>query len=236
MEVQEALPVAQPALSPRRWQALGSILIGIGVAWFLAYIIPLLIPRFFDPTVEPVRTIHGAFGIIAIATAVVQILPGLRKRFPLVHRWNGRIYVFLGVLPSAIILIPVIFVMGDPTLSILMFWNALWIVTTVLAWRAVRRRQYLVHRRWMTYSIAITLTAATNGALAILSPYLTWLVPTPVLLDVIHWLTFLVHLSVAHWIVTHYTATPYPARRRAVATTPVPSTPTILTPEAATAE
>jgi len=227
VDVQETLPAApmrQPSAAPgaHRWQAVAIVLVAVGVFLFLSYTIPLFIPRFFDPTVQPVRWLHGGLGIIAMVTAVVQILPGVRRRFPLFHRWNGRVYVFVGVLPSAVLLVAVLFVVRDPTNSILIFWDGVWIATTLLAWRAARRRRYLEHRRWMIYSIAVTLAAATNGGLVIIAPYIAWLVAPPVLYDSLHWFPWILHLSVAHWIVTRYTAIPYPARRvRPLAEPPV---------------
>jgi uncharacterized membrane protein YozB (DUF420 family) len=39
--------------------------------------------------------------------------------------------------------------------------GALWLATTLLAWRAIRARRQAVHRRWMLRSYALTLAAVT---------------------------------------------------------------------------
>ena len=45
---------------------------------------------------------HVVFGSIALSTAVPQIWPWFRRRFPIAHRRIGRLYVFGGVLPAGV--------------------------------------------------------------------------------------------------------------------------------------
>ncbi|WP_205624543.1 DUF2306 domain-containing protein [Actinomadura flavalba] len=224
-------PLASPVSPPNRHGRLGRPVHGAAVAgivvacvWFLSYTLPLYIPRIFDPEIAAVRIAHGGSGILALFTAVVQILPGVRRRFPRVHRWNGRVYVFAGVIPSGLLLFGALFAIGNPAATASFFWGSVWIWVTVIAWRAVRNRDYARHRRWMAYSIAITLVAATNAIIAVNSGRVPF-VSQAVMLDTLDWLPWVAHLAVAHWYVTRFTSVPYPAKRRRVVVPPPPEEP-----------
>lgn len=217
VQAQSTATAPAPLRSSPLWQPLGVVLIAIGTVWFLSFTLPLFIPRFFDPTIAPVRVLHGGFGILALITAVLQIWPGIRRRFPRFHRWNGRVYLFGGVLPSALLLVAVLFTLRNPENTADFFWGMVWLGTSAIAWRAARRREYARHRQWMAYSVAITLVAVTNAALVVLSPHITWLVSPAVVFDSLHWFPWVTHLAIAHWLVKRYSAVPYPARRSTIA-------------------
>ncbi|WP_433236308.1 DUF2306 domain-containing protein [Actinomadura nitritigenes] len=202
------------------WPVPAVALIALVVVWFFAYTLPKYVPRLFDPHIAAVRSLHGGLGMLAVVTAVVQIWPGMRRRYPVLHRWNGRVYVFGGVVPGALMLFGALFAIGRPDSTASFFWGVVWLWTTARAWRAVRRRRYAEHRRWMAYSVAITLVAVTNAGLVVVSPHLTWLVGQAVLLDTLDWLPWVVHLLVAHWFVTRYDAVPHPAPSRRSARAP----------------
>jgi hypothetical protein len=52
-------------------------------------------------------TAHALFGTVAIVTMCLAVWPWLRARYPAVHRWSGRLYVFLGALPSSLLIVGV---------------------------------------------------------------------------------------------------------------------------------
>jgi hypothetical protein len=186
------------------WPVVGIFLITAGAIWHLIYISQILAPHFVDPTVPTVQVLHGTFGILTMLTALTQIFPGMRRRFPRWHRWNGRVYVFAGVLPCSVMLFLMLFAKGNPTNTADFFWGLLWLAVTGIAWRAARQRQYAKHRQFMFYSIALALVipmsaALFNGALHLLpsvNPMVTY--------DVLQWLPWVVHLGVAHWYVTRH--------------------------------
>ncbi|WP_018219291.1 DUF2306 domain-containing protein [Salinispora pacifica] len=217
VQAQPPVTVSTPLRSAPPWQPVAVALIVLGTVWFLSFTLPLFIPRIFDPTIAPVRVLHGGFGILALVTAVLQILPGIRRRYPRFHRWNGRVYLVGGVLPSALLLVAVLFALRNPQNTADFFWCVVWLVVSGIAWRAVRQRDYAKHRRYMAYSVAITLVAVTNAGLVVVAPQISAVVSPPVLYDALHWFPWVTHLAIAHWLVTHYGATPYPARRRQIA-------------------
>jgi hypothetical protein len=107
---------------------------------------------------------HVIFGSIAMAGAVLQIWPWLRRTYPVFHRYAGRAYVFAGVLPSGIMALTI----GSqspfgPTTRVSDVLAALlWIGCTLAGWRAVRERRFDDHRRWMIRSAALTFSILVN--------------------------------------------------------------------------
>ena len=98
---------------------------------------------------------HMVTGTIAMLTMVLQVWPKLRMDHPKVHRVSGRIYVVSVVISG---LLGLVIVWWAPqvgkvgALCLLLFW----LVTTVAAYRAVRRGDYNKHRRYMLYSFAVS--------------------------------------------------------------------------------
>src|SRR5437764_14267830 len=69
------------------WPVAGAFLIIAGAVVHLGYVLQILIPHFVDPSVPTVKVLHGSFGILTMVSALAQIWPGMRRRFPRVHRW-----------------------------------------------------------------------------------------------------------------------------------------------------
>ena len=105
---------------------------------------------------------HFGGGGIALATGVLQFAQRLRLQRPSLHRWLGRLYVVAVLLAgiSGMIMAVrseggMIARAGFGTLA------ALWLWTTLQAYRAIRARQIALHRAWMWRSFALTLAAVT---------------------------------------------------------------------------
>jgi uncharacterized membrane protein len=107
---------------------------------------------------------HVLFGSIALATAVLQIWPWLRRNHPVLHRRTGRVYVFAGVLPAglAALVVGAFTPYGPVTRASDVLLAALWLFTTLTGWRHARRHRYADHRRWMIRSFALTASIITN--------------------------------------------------------------------------
>jgi Predicted membrane protein (DUF2306) len=113
------------------------------------------------PTAIGLRT-HIMASAIALLTGPFQFLRPLRRRFPMVHRTLGRIYlsacIIGGLAGGSIALFTTSGLLaGFGFLSL----ASAWLFSTVWAWRAVRRRDYLTHERWMTRSFALAFAAVT---------------------------------------------------------------------------
>ncbi|MEC3975258.1 DUF2306 domain-containing protein [Amycolatopsis sp. H20-H5] len=122
---------------------------------------------------------HVLFGSVAMLTCCLQIWPWFRRRYPLAHRRIGRVYVFAGVVPSALLAITVgsVSPFGPVTVVSDVLLGVVWLGCTTAGWRAVRQRRFADHRRWMIRSFALTMSIIVNRivgplAAAILAPRL----------------------------------------------------------------
>src|SRR5215470_10332878 len=92
---------------------------------------------------------HFAAAAIIMFSGAVQLVPQVRNRFPVFHRWNGRLYMLTAVAGS----------FGDVpqhiggTLNALLIW-----LFAGLALRFAMARDFTTHRRW-----ALRLFLATSA-------------------------------------------------------------------------
>lgn len=143
------------------------VFLSSGVAAYAAAV--LLLPHFGPPFVTELRSrialplsMHLAGGSIALATGAWQLNTHLRTRHPSIHRWIGRVYVaavLVGGLGAAILA-------PRSREGMVTHWGfgllaVAWLGTTVVAYRAIRRRDLASHRRWMLRSYALTFAAVT---------------------------------------------------------------------------
>lgn len=112
---------------------------------------------------------HVLFGSVAMLAACLQIWPRLRAKYPAVHRWSGRAYVFAGALPAGTLALIVgaaspfgpIAATGDVLLAVL------WLGTTTAGYVCARRGDFAQHRRWMIRSFAMTMSIIVNRVIGI---------------------------------------------------------------------
>ncbi|MDQ7807757.1 DUF2306 domain-containing protein [Amycolatopsis sp. A133] len=111
---------------------------------------------------------HITFGTIAIVGVVLQIWPWLRQKHPVAHRRIGRVYVFGGALPAAVMAatIGAVSPFGPVVAAIDVVAALLWLGFTVAGWRAIRQRRYADHRKWMIRSFAMTMHTLMTRALS----------------------------------------------------------------------
>lgn len=99
---------------------------------------------------------------LALALAPLQLWTGLRRRWPGLHRWSGRLYgvaVLVGGL-SAIGLAPT--TQGsDFVRAGFVVLGVIWIISTGLGIWHARRGDLARHRWWMQRSLALTFAAIT---------------------------------------------------------------------------
>jgi uncharacterized membrane protein YozB (DUF420 family) len=170
---------------------------------------------------------HVVFGSVALSTAVVQIWPWFRRRFPVAHRRIGRVYVFGGVLPAGVaaLVIGTFTPYGPVTRASDVLLAVLWLSCTITGWRMARRRRFGDHRRWMIRSFALTASIITNRIWGVV----LYIALAPQLDTTFHgderlfswvvsgagaWLGWTIPLLVAEWWLERDRS---PARRRAAA-------------------
>lgn len=112
-----------------------------------------------------VLLVHTTLGTLALTLAMFQFSARIRERRPAVHRWVGRTYLTLMTISMLTALIflyltpPAQHFIGPAFETQL---RGLAVGTLASAWYAVyaiRKRDVVTHRAWMTYSIAFMMTA-----------------------------------------------------------------------------
>lgn len=94
---------------------------------------------------------HVLIAVVIMTAGALQLIPGIRRRMPVVHRWVGRSYMVSVILSSFAGLFLVWDRGAAARLSqhIAISLNAVIIIgCALLAWRSVRVRDYAAHRRW----------------------------------------------------------------------------------------
>ncbi|MFJ7212135.1 DUF2306 domain-containing protein [Amycolatopsis sp. NPDC098790] len=148
------------------------------VAAFLAYSVPPYLT--LDPAQSRVPAPPGfaahygflvghiLFGTIAIVGVILQVWPWLRRTHPVVHRRVGRVYVFAGAIPSALLALTIALASPfGPAAGVLNVVAALlWLGFTVAGFRAVRQGRYADHRRWMVRSFAMAMNTLLSRVYA----------------------------------------------------------------------
>ena len=113
---------------------------------FAEYITPLLF--------------HAGGGIVALCLGPWGFWTAFRNKYPLLHRWMGRIYL-LSVLIGGIagLYLAVTALGGLPTRIGFSMLGTLWLTTGAMAYLRIRQGDVQVHRAWMIRSYALTFSA-----------------------------------------------------------------------------
>jgi uncharacterized membrane protein len=170
---------AIPHAPPRRRKRAPSIaLIALAVV-VMSSLLPVWV-RFatFNPAVGrlspaehpwyfPVFMLHLASSTVALLTCLFQVWPWLRQRHPRVHGSIGRVYVFAGVVPSAISALVLTFVwpVSAATSFGMVLLSVLWLSVTMYGFILRRQGRIADHRRWMLRSFALTVSTLLNQAI-----------------------------------------------------------------------
>jgi tetratricopeptide (TPR) repeat protein len=96
--------------------------------------------------------VHLLFAALITLSGALQLIPKIRSRVPIFHRWNGRFYgvvAFTMGLSGLYLLFSGRKVVGDFTQRISFGINGILIlVCAALAWRYAVARDFKTHRRW----------------------------------------------------------------------------------------
>jgi hypothetical protein len=120
--------------------------------------------------------IHIFAGAVCILTSLIQFSRYLLKRSKAIHRWSGRLYVFVVLFlgaPTGFYLS--FFAKGSFWERILfMFMAVFWFISTWYGLSTIRKKNVLAHKIWMVRSYAMALTAVTFRIYHILFYMLDW--------------------------------------------------------------
>lgn len=145
---------------------------------------------------------HVYAGMFILLSGMLQFPSYVRRRFPAVHRWSGRVYAYGIILIAG----PAGFVMGIYgnggwiSRSAFCILAVLWIYSTIRGVLAARAGKITVHKTWMYRSYALTLSAISLR----LWKWLIVLLFAPRPMDVYHivsWLGWTGNLLIAELII-----------------------------------
>lgn len=129
-----------------------------------------------DPLGNALLVLHLTLAFVITVSGPLQLIPSLRSSLPAFHRWNGRIYMIVAIIISAGAILFLTFrpAFGGPVNAVLQSVNgAVIIACAALAWRAARRRDFAIHRRWAT-----RLFLAVSGVWFLRVMMIAWAIPT----------------------------------------------------------
>lgn len=104
--------------------------------------------------------LHFAAGGVILALGCIQVVGRIRRRFPALHRWIGRIYVIAALCAGVGGLV---FILAKRTIGGVVMdvgfglYGALMMISAVQAYRHARARNFDVHRAWALRLFALAI-------------------------------------------------------------------------------
>jgi uncharacterized membrane protein len=143
--------------------------------------------------------IHVFASMLALLLGPLQFAAGLRRKYPQLHRWSGRLYLAVGVLAGGIAgLYMAQFAFGGPIARAGFSLLALsWLYTGVMAYRAICRKNVRLHRQWMLRNYALSFAAVTLRIYLPLSMLSG--MPFEASYPIIAWLCWLPNMVIMEW-------------------------------------
>lgn len=164
--VTPATPAAGSRVKPLVW--LGWLAVLAGLAYFLVK----RVPRYFVFTPESYGNIwprvswlfpHIVGGLLAAILGPLQFWTKIRRDYLPIHRFAGRLYV-VAVLVASIASLGISFRLGGDNAAYaggLIGLAVAWILTTGMAFVAIRRKNLVQHKQWMIRSYVVTFAFVT---------------------------------------------------------------------------
>lgn len=142
---------------------------------------------------------HIGLGLIAISTGPFQLIKGLRKRKPRLHKSVGYVYLLSVALSSFAGISVAPFSLGGLSTHIgFSVLGILWFSSTFLSLYFILRGDIQAHQRWTYFSFALTFAAITQRTL-LLVPLLT-ACPFMPIYQLSAWLPWMLNLGIAGWV------------------------------------
>ncbi|MVM41555.1 DUF2306 domain-containing protein [Spirosoma sp. HMF3257] len=130
--------------------------------------------RYVEGTWKVVVGIHILLAVILVIGGPLQLIPALRRQFPVFHRWLGRVYVATAIVVSiaGLMMIWTRGSLADPTQHISISIQAIYIISFALVTiHHAKARQFAEHRAW-----ALRLYMVVNGVWFFRVGLMFWLV------------------------------------------------------------
>lgn len=144
-------------------------------------------------------SMHVIGGAVVLLVGGTQFVPELRRRYPMWHRWFGRLYLSFVLIGGVggLVMAPysdggLVGHFGFGTLAVL------WLASGWLAYQAIRRGDVETHRIWMMRNFAMAFAAVTlriyMGLFALAG------VPFAEFYPVVSWISWVLNLVFVEWV------------------------------------
>lgn len=197
------------------------VLVGVGASVGHYFVEPYN-PGFL--TYPLVVHLHVVLGAVYLLAGSIQFIPRVRNRWPVYHRWAGRVLVGVAAIvgSAALFMALVIPFSGWSGRIGNGFFAALFLFSLTRGFLAVRRRDFLRHREWMIRAFAIALGIATMRLVFVPALVIVNVEdpkdPIVATLSTISFIgAFTLHLAVAEWWIRRTRTRSARATRPAVA-------------------
>ena len=115
-----------------------------------------------NPMAHPWLWVHAGLAATALITGPWQFLPRVRARWPQVHRWTGRVYIFACLVGGfAGLLLASGSTAGPVARAGFGLLAVVWMGVNAQGLRLALTGRYAEHRQWMIRSFALTFGAVT---------------------------------------------------------------------------
>jgi hypothetical protein len=153
-----------PRLTKTLWLtgAVSSVLIALISYRYFVPEIPAPDSITSNPMAHPWLWVHAGFAATALLVGPWQFLGQVRARWPKVHRWIGRTYVFACLIGGfAGLLIASGSTAGPIARAGFGLLAVVWLGVNIQAYSLALARRFPEHREWMIRSFALTFAAVT---------------------------------------------------------------------------
>jgi hypothetical protein len=107
--------------------------------------------------------LHIVPALLFVLLVPLQFTPSLRRRYPRLHRWTGRLLMLTGiVIGTSALWLSTRPVGGLAEASATMFFACCFLFSLGKAWWHIRHKRIELHREWVTRMTAIALGVATT--------------------------------------------------------------------------
>ena len=152
-------------------------LVLIGVAAVTRRTLVVLRPAAFEGNFAPAARLDAGFakhraltlvhilpGGLFLSLALLQFVPGIRRKHPHVHRWTGRVLVVCGLIVgfSALIMSFTMNIGGPNETAATTLFAIVFLICLVKACLHIRRKEVTRHREWMIRAYGAGLGVATT--------------------------------------------------------------------------
>lgn len=151
-------------------------------------------------THRPTGLLHIVPGLVMVALMPMQASGRLRQRWPLLHRWSGRLFVLVGLsLCTTAVVMNILFptVGGLLKRTVIYAMCAALLATMALGLRAIRRRDVSEHGKWMVRAMGVALSSGSAGVFVV--PFYVLGEMTDIVVGVGRWLGFLGTAAAVEW-------------------------------------